>query len=193
MHGSKKFIVIGHAYLYARWAERGDGKCAHRANERRLKRSRHRTTVDTFLVRETEIKWIGRRFGRTPAPKWWRKIPEPALSCSHEGAASVGAVRRAPPAAPRREIGSGDSRRSPNTHCCTALAHRPAKRKHPPERAKDDGGNILVTAVTARGGSVGVCRPFSDQVRIVYTFTVMSRTSRRTFMLIATTGQQSSG
>lgn len=74
MHGSKRFIVVGNAYLYARWADHGDAKWEHRANEPRLKRSRHRTTVDTYLVRETEIKWIGRRFGRTPAPKWWRKI-----------------------------------------------------------------------------------------------------------------------
>jgi hypothetical protein len=73
MHGSRKFIVVGNAYLYARWTDHF-GTRGRRPNEPRLKRSRHRTTVDTYLVRETEIKWIGRRFGRAPAPKWWRKV-----------------------------------------------------------------------------------------------------------------------
>jgi hypothetical protein len=74
MHGSKKFIVVGDAYEYARWYDRLGADLARRAGGARLKRSRHRTSVDTYLVRETEIKRIGRRFGRAPAPKYWRKV-----------------------------------------------------------------------------------------------------------------------
>ena len=74
MHGSKRFIVIGDAYEYGRWHDRLDPPPSGREGRHRLKRSRHRTSVDTFLVRETEIKWVGRRFGRAPAPKRWRKV-----------------------------------------------------------------------------------------------------------------------
>ena len=68
MHGRKKFIIVGHTQAYARWPHRVVPVVG------RVKRSRHRTSVDTYFVRETEVKWIGHRFGRAPAPKWWRKI-----------------------------------------------------------------------------------------------------------------------
>ncbi len=74
MHGSKKFIVVGNAYAYARWSARvplGDGS---RKSGTRLKRSRHRSSVDVYLIPETDVKWVGRRYGRAPAPKWWRKV-----------------------------------------------------------------------------------------------------------------------
>lgn len=74
MHGSKTFILVGEAYMYARWHERLDATHRHPPGGTRLKRSRHRTTVDTYLVRETEVKWLGGRFGRPPAPKWYRRV-----------------------------------------------------------------------------------------------------------------------
>ena len=74
MHGSKKFISVGEAYAYARWCDRLDAPHTRPHRRARLKRSRHRTTVDTYLVRETDVKWIGHRFGRAPAPKWYRRL-----------------------------------------------------------------------------------------------------------------------
>lgn len=74
MHGSKKFIVVGLAYAYARWSTRVTVSLHVRKIGARLKRSRHRSHVDVYLIPETEVKWIGRRYGRAPAPKWWRKI-----------------------------------------------------------------------------------------------------------------------
>lgn len=74
MHGSRKFIIVGDAYPYARWYDRGSADPGRGMGGARLKRSRHRTTVDTYLVREPEVKWIGRGYGRAPAPKHWRKV-----------------------------------------------------------------------------------------------------------------------
>lgn len=74
MHSSKKFIRVGETYAYARWYERLHAAHRHPPGGARLKRIHHRTTVDTYLVRETEVKWIGRPFGRAPAPKWYRRV-----------------------------------------------------------------------------------------------------------------------
>ena len=74
MHGSRKFIIVRDAYEYARWHDRLGVDAIRRVGKPRLKRSHHRTTVDLYLVRETEVKWIDRCFGRASAPKWWRKV-----------------------------------------------------------------------------------------------------------------------
>jgi hypothetical protein len=74
MQGSKKFIVVGNAYAYARWYERLDGAHRHPPRGGRIKRSRHRTTVDIYLVQEIEVKWIEPSFGRASAPKWYRRV-----------------------------------------------------------------------------------------------------------------------
>lgn len=76
MHGSKKFIVVRTDHPSSRWGPR----LAHAASDAarlgltRIKRSRHRTTVDTYLVRDAEVKWMDRRFGRGSAPKAWRQF-----------------------------------------------------------------------------------------------------------------------